>query len=762
MALQLSPEASEAIDLAKRTVDKGGEITVELLMAAAYERGDMDDELPGLAQFLPPVKPRRKTVPKEVSVHEGLQPVFVALKDDDFITIDELMAALLTSARGRAYLAEQGAPGDLVKQAIELAGGEVLLDTKRGDTKWKESEERKKAIEALNAYGRMLTDIDLPAASMVEVEVPIRRLQKSLVKMKRRNVIVVGHPGTGKTALVYEFARRIQQGHSSITPLLRDSDVFELSSSFLKAGAGRVGEYESRLSALLKVLKGCPQIIVFVDEVHSLLQSGMHERTPWSEANEAFKQALGHGEITVIGATTTAEYRHYIAPDGALSRRFGMLKIEPPSRDGTITILNARLERLRNHYKPLVIPEAMVERTVDLAEEFLPSRFQPDKSIQLIDEACALASITEPPQEELNEEALIEALEDTIGHGVVRPETLTVESVLGQLSAKIVGQEAALEQITRTFVAGLDGDWKAGDGPRGIFLFCGPTGVGKTETALQLAKIIGGGSEALLRVDCNTLSSGGLDPKGPVANRLLGPPPGYVGYVRGQGGELSKIRDLPQAVVLFDEIEKAHPVVAEILLQIIDEGRVQDADSNLLDFRRSFIVFTTNAGTTYESAGGPIGFGLRGGQEEDKAGSGSPHVTVEDVKEDLRRRGHREEFLGRNIDFVVFHALDRSSIRKILERQIEKIDAEAELQGYDIEAPAEVLDHLADQWQPRFGVRHLTTILRHRILEQLSIAQVQGELEDVSIIRLAIMEDADVGSLGGRRVEDGTLTILLS
>ncbi len=757
-----SPEAQEALDLAKRVVGDDGELTVDVLMAAAYHTADMEDELPELATYLPRPKTRRRRVPSAVTVAHELRPIFEQLSHDEFVTVDELMAALIESDTGGKYLIGAGLPIRDLERAREIMAGQALpdgADRNEADESWRTSPERAELITALASYGRMLTEGEPAAKGVVEMDVPMRRLQKTLLKMKRRNLLVVGHPGTGKTALIHEFARGLLVGDPTVDSRLRDHDVFELSPSFLRAGAGVVGEYDARVSSLIKILEAHPKVIVFVDEVHSLLSSAMHQRGPFSEANEAFKQALGRGTITMIGATTIAEYRHHIAPDRALERRFSLLKIDPPSRDATIRILQARRPRLEAHYSPIRVSDPMLEKAVDLTDDYLVTRFQPDKAIQILDEACALTSIDDPHATELPEAALVEALEDTIGHGLVRPEALTVAGVVSHLQGTIVGQDEALHAIARSFVAGLSIGWSKKEEPQGTFFFCGPTGVGKTETAIQLAKLLGAGREALLRIDCNTIAGRGVDAKGVITNQLLGVPRGYVGYSRGEGGLLSKIRDMPECIVLFDEIEKANPLITDLLLQILDEGRVFDTDDNLLDFRRAFIIFTTNAGTSY--GGGPIGFAPRDVQENE-AGAGTPRATKEDVLEDLRRRGYREEFLGRNIDFIVFDALTPKAIEIILLRQLAALEDTAEMQGYDFNWDPLIVEHLVSQWQPRFGVRHLTAILRHRILEQLAIADVQGELREIESIHLELAKDDAVGALPTRHVDGATMIISLA
>jgi ATP-dependent Clp protease ATP-binding subunit ClpC len=265
--------------------------------------------------------------------------------------------------------------------------------------------------------------------------------------------------------------------------------------------------------------------------------------------------------------------------------------------------------------------------------------------------------------------------------------------------------------------------WFQRKGPRRVFFFCGPTGTGKTETAKILSKILGGDREAMIRIDCNTLQGSASEDAGPVINRLLGVPPGYIGYARGEGGLLSRIRDTPECVVLFDEIEKASSAISKILLQVLDEGRVEDSDSNLLDFRRAFIVFTTNAGCSYETKG-KIGFGKR----TNVAGEASPTVSVEAVKDELLARGYGMEFFGRPIDFIVFHGMRREDVKTILERELARLDRTAVLRGYELEVGPAVVDHLLDEWTPRFGARWALEILQKRILEQLDLAAAQGEL----------------------------------
>ncbi len=271
------------------------------------------------------------------------------------VSVNELLKAVIDSPAGREFLRTKGLPDAEIDEVVAAL---VAVD----DEDWATSPKRREAIEALAPFGRMLTVGEPPKKGVMRMDRYVKALQKNLLKMRRPSVIVIGQPGTGKTALVYEFARMIIEKDPAIVPSLRDRDVFELSPSFLRAGASMVGQYEERISSLLKVLEANPKIILFVDEVHSLLSSGMHERGPFSDANESFKTAVGRGGISLIGATTLAEYRHYIAPDGALARRFGLIKIDPPDVDETVAILQGRVSQYRRHYAPLEIPDEILAK----------------------------------------------------------------------------------------------------------------------------------------------------------------------------------------------------------------------------------------------------------------------------------------------------------------------------------------------------------------------------------------------------------------
>lgn len=753
MPLELTPEAEAARDLAKRCVPPGERLGLGLLASAIYHTSDLKERIPEFCLHLPEPEPCREETPPEVPLAPELIPTInlMARSHPDPIGPEDWFVDLLWSAQGLSYAAEVGISEDELNTAISrLRETEEAREAyESGETDrppsssfprpwgWRGSDKRAEILQELNDFGRMLTDGAPPKERLIGMEEQIQAILRALVKRKQRSALIIGPPGTGKTALVRELARRFLEGHPSIPKRLGDHDIFELSPTFLRSGASLVGEYDERVTKLIRILTDNPKVILFVDEVHGLLQSGIHERGNFTDANEAFKQSLSQGDFSLLGATTTSEFRYYLEPDRALVQRFSMVKIHPPPPAVTLEILSGRKAEIQDFYG-VEIPDQILQEAVDATEEYLPTRAQPRKSIQLLDEACAYCVTRTPPLELVTRNAVWEALEATVGHEVVREGTFTENGLHTRLSEKIVGQAETLRSVSRAFVSGLGGWVREREAPRGVFFFGGPTGVGKTETALLLSEILGGGREALVRVDCNTLQPSGTD-SGQAVHVLLGPPPGYVGYVRGKGGLLSRIRDEPESIVLFDEIEKADPGVGEILLQIMDSGRCEDTDGNLLDFRRSFLIFTTNAGSSYGNSNA-IGF-------DPNARNQHPATDPEAMKDEIRRMGLGEEFIGRISHFFIFRGLAHEAVFSILERQLDRIQDMAEMRGFDLRWDGEILQHLSAQWQPRFGVRHLLAILRNRIIEQLSVADAQGELKGVREIHLEVLARGPHGDM---------------
>lgn len=612
---------------------------------------------------------------------------------------------------------------------------------------WRSGARRRAVLETLAPWGRLLSDNPPLRNRQVYMDERLHALQKNLLKMRRPHALLIGHPGTGKTALVKELARRIAHEPAGLLTALRDRDVFELSVTRFRGGSGTRGEYEERMSTLINTLSEHSEIILFVDEVHQFLSSAMHERSAFSQGDQAFKQAIGEGRFSIIGATTLAEFHHHIEPDGAIVRRFGLLRIEPPTPQEALAILRGRRSEFEDHYRPLTVPDEVLRQCVERSDDYLLGRHQPDKALDVLDEACAEAQAAGAAI--VTEGHVRLAIEDEVGRSTTA-DMLTVDAVLTRLTDRIVGQDAVVGEVADRFVTGLSDPWLERRGPRGCWVFCGQTGTGKTELALELAELLGGGRDAVIRVDCNTLG-GGHDP-GPALSRLLGASRGYVGYSRGEGGLLSRIRHTPEVVVLFDEIEKTSPKVADTLLQLMDDGQLTDADHNILDFRRAFVIFTTNAGA--DDTGVAIGFV---GAEAPRRSNSHP------ARRQLADLGFSSAFLGRIEAWLPFQPLTRTAGELLVQRRLTQVQQAASKRGYALHWDESIIGCVLDDWAPRAGARLAFDILQQRVTDQLLLAERNGDLAGIRAIRLTaeLGSSGELGNVSSDVVDDTTLVVTL-
>jgi ATP-dependent Clp protease ATP-binding subunit ClpC len=596
-----------------------------------------------------------------------------------------------------------------------------------------------------------------------------------LARRKKNNPVLIGEPGVGKTAIVEGLAQRIVAGEAP--EALRNKRVVELSINAMVAGSKYRGEFEERAQQLLQeVSDQKDNLVLFIDELHTIVGAGSTGGEGGLDIANVFKPALARGELNLIGATTLNEYQKHVEKDAALERRFQPVYVNEPTIAQTIMILRGLRDTFEAHHKVTITDEAIIA-AAELSERYITGRFLPDKAIDLIDQAAARVKISataRPPEvQELEAEvrqlkreldsararkqedrikelqgqceqknrALEEANERwrrTVGTGAaeVRVEhiaqivskltgvpvsELTVEErerltkLEEQLHRRVVGQDEAVKAVAdavRLARAGL----REGGGPIANFLFMGPTGVGKTELAKALAETVFGSEDSMVRLDMSEYME-----RHTVA-RLIGAPPGYVGYE--EGGQLTeRVRRRPFSVVLLDEIEKAHSDVHNVLLQVFDDGRLTDGKGRVVDFTNTIIIATSNIGADIIQA-------------RLRAEESDPVLLREELTDALRAR-FRPEFINRLDEVIIFHALTREQIRQIVELQLQRVCRTARGEGVELEIDDSFIDHLADAgYRPEFGARELRRLIRATLETELARNMLGGEVREGDRVRV--------------------------
>jgi ATP-dependent Clp protease ATP-binding subunit ClpC len=634
--------------------------------------------------------------------------------------------------------------------------------------------EGKKSSKLLDQFGRNLTKLasDGKLDPVVGRETEIERIMQILSRRTKNNPVLIGEPGVGKTAVVEGLAQRIT--NADVPELLKNKQIYTLDLAALVAGSKYRGEFEERLKKVMKEITQRGDIILFIDELHNLVGAGAAEGA--IDAASILKPALARGELQTIGATTLDEYRKYLERDSALERRFQQIRVEQPSTDETVQILRGLRDRYEQHHKVNITDEALTA-AADLADRYISDRFLPDKAIDLIDEAASrmrIKSMTSPPvyrdlEEEIettrrNKESAIEAqefekaanLRDTerqltqkkreleeaweAGESGDRPsigeeeiadivsmwtgipvfklteaETAKLMRMEEELHKRVIGQHAAVEVISKAIRRSRAG-LKDPKRPTGSFIFLGPSGVGKTELARTLAEFLFGDEDAMVRIDMSEYM------EKHAVSRLVGSPPGYIGY--DEGGQLTEaVRRKPYSVLLLDEIEKAHPDVFNILLQILEDGRLTDAQGRTVDFRHAIVIMTSNIGASEIARNTPLGFAV----SDDETG-----ITYEDMKNRIMgelKKVFRPEFLNRIDDVIVFHKLAKDEIKQIVElllRRIRESLAERELQ---LDLTEDAKDLLVEKgWDPSMGARPLRRAIQRYIEDPLADFVLRAEL----------------------------------
>ncbi len=636
----------------------------------------------------------------------------------------------------------------------------------------------------LNQFGRDLTDMarDGKIDPVIGRDKEIERVIQILSRRTKNNPCLIGEPGVGKTAIAEGLAQKIVEGN--IPEILSDKRVVTLDLSSMVAGAKYRGEFEDRLKKAMEEIRKAGNVILFIDELHTIVGAGAAEGA--IDASNILKPSLARGEIQVIGATTLNEYRKHIEKDAALERRFQPITVGEPSKEEAVEILKGVRDKYEAHHRVKITDDAL-EAAVKLSDRYITDRFLPDKAIDLVDEAASrirLKTFTAPPDiKEMEErvEKLSKEKEDSIRcqefekaarirdeeqklknelekvkdqwhqKNQTKTDTVTADEIADIVASwtgipvkklaeeeserllkmedtlhnRVIGQEEAVKSISRAIRRGRVG-LKDPKRPVGSFIFLGPTGVGKTELCKALAEAMFGDEKSLIRVDMSEFME-----KHSVS-KLVGSPPGYVGY--DEGGQLTeKVRRRPYSVLLFDEIEKAHPDIFNILLQILEDGRLTDSQGRVVDFRNTIIIMTSNVGARTITEPKRLGFSVA----KDESAK-----NYEDMKSNVMgelKKMFRPEFLNRIDDIIVFHPLTEENIREIVRLMTDVLVKRLKANEIDLEISEDVLAHLAKKgYDPIFGARPLRRAIQSMVEDKLAEEMLEGKVKAGDSIRITL------------------------
>ena len=650
-----------------------------------------------------------------------------------------------------------------------------------------ESEGGKKQVKtpALKAFGRDLTEIAKKGEMdpVIGRSEEIERVIQVLCRRTKNNPVLLGEAGVGKTAIVEGLAQEVAKGN--VPEILREKRVITLDLALMVAGTKYRGQFEERIKAVMDEIRRAKNVILFIDELHTIVGAGSAEGT--MDASNIIKPALSRGEMQCVGATTLNEYRKYIEKDAALERRFQSVKVEPPSIEDAIEILKGLRARYEDHHKMDLTDDA-VTAAVKLSDRYITGRFLPDKAIDIMDEAGARARIkamTRPPEvkkleadieetrvkkedaikeqqfetaasmrdeekkakekldsvleewKKSSEDARVKVDEEDIMHVVAKwtgiplkrmeqgeiQKLLAMESVLSKL---VIGQSEAVETLCKALRRSR-ADLKDPARPIGAFMMLGPTGVGKTLLAKSLAVNMFGDSKALVQLDMSEYME-----KFNVS-RLVGSPPGYVGYE--EGGQLTeKVRRNPYSVVLFDEVEKAHPDVMNMLLQILEEGKLTDSFGRQVDFRNTIILLTSNVGAERLQKGSAMGFTPPDDEED--------YARMKENLTEEAKKVFRPEFLNRFDDILVFRSLGRDELTQILELELEKVRKRLAERDIHFELDASARDLLLEKgFDPTYGARPMRRAVERYLEDPMAEEIIRGDLREGETISISTKDE---------------------
>lgn len=700
----------------------------------------------------------------------------------NYVGTEHLLLSLIREGEGVASRILKDSGVDLQNARDQI----IKMLKEEGVEAHQPSSKKKSETPVLDQYGRDLTYMALEGKldPVIGREKEIERIIQILSRRTKNNPVLIGEAGVGKTAVAEGLAQRIQEGN--IPELLKDKRIVTLDLAGMVAGAKYRGEFEERLKNVMAEIKKTGNIILFIDEMHTIIGAGAAEGA--IDASNILKPALARGEIQAIGATTINEYRKYIEKDPALERRFQPVTVGEPSKDETVQILNGLRDRYEAHHKVRITDEA-IKAAVELSDRYITDRFLPDKAIDLIDEAASrvrLQAFTAPPDlkeievklEDLmkeKEEAVmnqnyekaakirdeeqklkdqVEVMkskwtskytvntetvgEEEIAHIVASWTGIPVKKLTEEetdrllkmeevLHDRVIGQEEAVKAVSRAIRRARAG-LKDPKRPVGSFIFLGPTGVGKTELCKALAEAMFGDEEAMIRMDMSEYM------ERHTVSRLIGSPPGYVGYE--EGGQLTeKVRRKPYSVVLLDEIEKAHPDVFNILLQILEDGRLTDSKGRTVDFRNTVIVMTSNVGAQTIRKQKTLGFSTAGDM------AGNEYEKMKDNIMDELKKTFRPEFLNRIDETIVFHTLEDVHLKKIVKLMLDSVSKRLAQKDIYMEVTDAAQEFMAKEgFDITYGARPLRRVIQRMIEDNLSEGILAGKVKIGDKVKFDVKE----------------------
>ncbi len=703
-----------------------------------------------------------------------------------YIGPEHLLVGLLREEEGEAarILGESEVDKDRIKQVLnQIMGGAGNEPEKRSPSTI--VKKTNPATPTLDSNGVDLTELasQNKLDPVIGRDREIQRVIQILTRKTKNNPVVLGEPGVGKTAIIEGLAQRIADGN--VPEILARQRVVTLDLASLLAGTKYRGEFEKRIKAIIKEVVDAGNVIIFIDELHTIMGAGASESS--LDASNILKPSLSRGEIQCIGATTLDEYRKHIEKDGAMERRFQTILVDPPDRDETIRILKGLRDTFEAHHRVRIEDDA-IAAAVDLSIRYISNRFLPDKAIDVIDEACSserLQRTTKPPDvtgleneiqrlERAKDEAVFaqdfelaarirdqlegtkstkerinlewkrstkevdgsidaDAISRTVAsmtgipvHNLSEDEADRLKKMEHHLHEMVVSQDQAIHCISRAIRRSRAG-LRDPNRPTGSFIFVGPSGVGKTLVAKSLAKFLFGKEDALLSLDMSEYME-----KHSIS-RLVGSPPGYVGYE--EGGQLSeKVRRKPYMVVLFDEIEKAHLDVCNMLLQILEEGRLTDSFGRVVDFRNTIIILTSNLGVGEIESRGSVGF-TNSGEDRDRD---ARHAQILQAVRDH----FRPEFLNRLDEIVHFEAFTHGDLRRILDLELRKLESRLKGISVKIEPTAEAAEFLIESGtNPGSGARGIRRVIEEKIEDVIADLMLDKKVHDGDVLAVRLEDD---------------------